>query len=106
MVQNDCQFGGLPNDDSYEHFTNFLEIYDTHKYSVVPVEKTRLMIFSFSLRDKGRIWFKSLPTESIVTWEEMANKFLTKYFPLVNLIKYGGDITTFTQFDTESIYDV
>ena len=29
MVQNDCQFGGLPNDDPYEHTTNFLEICDT-----------------------------------------------------------------------------
>jgi len=29
MVQNDCQFGGLPNDDLYKHIANFLEIYAT-----------------------------------------------------------------------------
>ena len=47
MVQNDCQFGGLHNDDLYEHITNFLKICDTQKYSGVLVEKVRLMIFSF-----------------------------------------------------------
>jgi len=105
MVQNDYQFGGLPNDDLYDHIANFLEIYDTQQYSGVPAEKVRLMIFSFSLRDKVRIWFKSLPKESITTWDQMAKKFLTKYFPPAKSAKFQGDITTFTQFDTESIYD-
>jgi len=47
MVQNDCQFGGLPNDDPYEHTANFLEICDTQQYSGVLAEKMRLMIFFF-----------------------------------------------------------
>jgi len=61
--------------------------------------------FPFSLRDKTKIWFKSLPNESIATWDEMANKFLTKYFPPAKSAKFWGDITTFTQFVTEFIYD-
>ena len=88
MVQNDCQFGSLHNDDPYEHIANFLEIYDTQQYSGVPTEKVILMIFPFSLRDKVRIWFKSLPKESIATWDEMANKFLTKYFPPAKSAKF------------------
>ena len=31
LVQNQCQFGGLPNDDPNEHITIFLEICDTQK---------------------------------------------------------------------------
>ena len=42
MVQNGCQFGGLPNDDPYKHIANFLEICDTQQYSGVPAEKMRL----------------------------------------------------------------
>jgi len=47
MVQNDCQFGGLPNDDPYVHIAIFLGFCDTQQYSGVPVEKVRLMIFFF-----------------------------------------------------------
>ena len=53
MVQIDCQFGGLLNDDPYEHIANFLENCDTQHYSDVPAEKVRLIIFSFPLRDKA-----------------------------------------------------
>jgi len=35
----------------------------------------------------------------------MANKFRTKYCPPAKSAKFRGDITTFTQFDTKSIYD-
>ena len=105
MEQNDCQFGGLPNNDLYEHIANFLEICDIQQHSGMPVENVRLMIFPFSLRDKVRVWFKFLPKETIATWDEMANKFLTKYFPPAKSAKFQGDITIFTQFDTKSIYD-
>ena len=66
MMQNDCQFGGLPNDDPYEHIVNYLEICDTQQYSGVPAKNVRLMIFSFSLRNKSRIWFKSLPRTQLL----------------------------------------
>ena len=104
MGQNDCQFGGLSNDDPYENITNFIEICDTQKYSGVSVERVRLMIFLSHLEIKQG-YGSSLPTESIAMWEEMAIKFLTTYFLLVKLIKFRGDNTTFTQFDTESIYN-
>jgi len=42
---------------------------------------------------------------TIATWDEIANKFLTKYFLPAKSAKFRGDITTFTQFDNESIYD-
>ena len=47
----------------------------------------------------------SLTKDSIATWEEIANKFLTKYFPPSKLVKLQGNITSFAQFDNESIYE-
>ena len=103
--QNDCQFGGLSKDDPYEHITVFLEIFDKQQYSSVQAENVRLMIFSFSVRDKVTISFKSVPMESIAMWEEMGNKFLTEYFSPTKLVKFRDHIITSTQFDSESIYD-
>jgi len=36
---------------------------------------------------------------------KMANKFLTKYFPPSKAAKLWGDLTTFSQFESESIYE-
>ena len=38
-------------------------------------------------------------------WEELAQKFLAKYFPLANIAKLRNDITTFIQFEGESLYE-
>ena len=105
LVQNQCLFGGLPNDDPNKHITSFLDICDTKKQNGVPTYTVRLLIFPFSLRDRAKLWFNSLPMESIETWEEMIAKFLAKYFSPSKAVKLKSDITTFYQFENESIYE-
>ena len=65
-----------------------------------------LRLFLFSLRDKAKVWLNSLPPGVITTWEGLAHKFLAKYFLLANTTKLKNNITTFTQFENESLYDV
>ena len=79
LVQSTYKFGGLPNNDPKKH-ASFLEICDTQKYNGISIEAVRLMLFPFSLKDKAKNWFYSLPRESISSWDEMASKFLAKYF--------------------------
>ncbi|XP_022861677.1 uncharacterized protein LOC111382049 [Olea europaea var. sylvestris] len=80
MVQQN-QFGGAPTEDPNAHLGSFLEICDTVKMNGVTEDAIRLRLFSFSLRDKAKAWFQSLPYGSITTWEGLAQKFLTKFFP-------------------------
>ncbi|KAF7841492.1 uncharacterized protein G2W53_003790 [Senna tora] len=54
LLQSHAQFGGLPTEDPIAHILNFLE---------------------------AKWWLNSLPIDSITTWEDLANKFLAKYFP-------------------------
>ncbi|XP_022874195.1 uncharacterized protein LOC111393026 [Olea europaea var. sylvestris] len=47
----------------------------------VTEDTIRLCLFSFSLRDKAKAWFQSPPYGSITTWDDLAQKFLTKRCP-------------------------
>ncbi|WRX08578.1 Retrotransposon gag domain - like 5 [Theobroma cacao] len=105
MIQTAVQFGGLPNDDPNAHIINFLKIYDTFKANGAANDAIRLRLFPFSLRDKAKSWLNSLPTSSINTWDDLAKKFLAKFFPPTKSTKMWNDITAFMQFDFESLYE-
>jgi len=95
--------GGFPHDDPNEHISSFLEICDTQKINGMFLEVIKLKLSPFSLKDKVKTWFNSLPKNTIATWDEMANKFLTKYLPPSKVAKLQGDLTTFTQLEPERI---
>ena len=49
--------------------------------------------------------FNSLAPNSITTWEEMARKFMLKYFPPSRIVQFRNEITSFVQLETESFYE-
>ena len=104
LVQQN-QFGGSPIEDPYVHLRTFLEIADTVRINGVPQDTVRLRLFSFSLRDKARDWLQSLPLGSIQTWEQLATKFLEKYFPPAKSAQLRSAISTFQQLEIENLYE-
>ncbi|XP_073304614.1 uncharacterized protein [Primulina huaijiensis] len=105
MIQNTVQFGGNALNDPNTHIADFLEICDTFKFNGVSDDAVRLRLFPFSLRDKAKSWLNCLPAGSITTWDDMAKTFLLKYFPPSKTMKLQADITTFSQFEQESLYE-
>ena len=103
MIQMSVQFSG-PNDDPNSYIVNFLEICDTFKYNGVSEDAIRLRLFPFSLKDRVKEWLNSLPASSITTWNDLAQKILSKYFSSAKTAKLRNDITTFSQFGNESLY--
>ncbi|KAL5538669.1 hypothetical protein UlMin_044627 [Ulmus minor] len=65
----------------------------------------KLKLFPYSLRDRARAWLNSLPSDSITTWNNLAEKFLMKYFPPTKNAKLRNDITSFQQLEGESLYE-
>ena len=60
MVQSN-QFGGYPNESPDEHIAVFLQYCNTVKMNNVSDDVIRLQLFPFSLREKARAWYNSLP---------------------------------------------
>lgn len=51
-------------------------------------------------------WLNLLFHDSITIWNDLAYKFLAKYSPPSKTTNLRNDITSFTQLDGESIYEV
>ncbi|KAH9752099.1 hypothetical protein KPL71_014560 [Citrus sinensis] len=81
MLQTVGQFNGLPNKDPHLHLKLFLEVNDAFKIAGATQDTLRIRLFPYSLRDRARAWLNSLPSDSITTWNELADKFIMKYFP-------------------------
>ena len=97
MVQNSVQCGGASTEDPNMHIRDFIEICDTFKFNGVSDDAIKLRLFPFSLREKAKGWLHSLPAGSITTWEDLAQKFLTKFFPMAKTAAIRNQLTQFQQ---------
>ncbi|XP_052294371.1 uncharacterized protein LOC127901325 [Citrus sinensis] len=105
MLQTVGQFNGLPNEDPHLHLKLFLEVSDAFKIAGATQDALRLRLFPYSLRDRARAWLNLLPSDSITTWNELADKFLMKYFPPTKNAKLQNEITSFHQLEDDSLYE-
>ena len=80
MLEN-ILFHGLPSENQNMHLTNFIEVCDTVKYNGVTEKALRLRLFPLSLGDRVKHWLTSQPPDSITSWNDLVQKFLTKFFP-------------------------
>ena len=103
MVQNSVSFGGAATEDPNMHIRNFVEICSTFKYNGVTDEAIKLRLFPFSLRDKAKDWLHSEPAGSITTRQDLAQKFLVKFYPMEKTAAMRSALTQFAQKPTESM---
>ncbi|CAL8152823.1 unnamed protein product [Prunus armeniaca] len=83
----------------------FYEICDTFKCNGATNDVVRLRLFPFSLKEKAKSWLNSQPPNSITTWDDLAKKFLAKFFPPAMTGKLRNDIMSFAQNDMEPFYE-
>ncbi|XP_022858334.1 uncharacterized protein LOC111379224 [Olea europaea var. sylvestris] len=104
MIQTSIQFHGFPSDDPNAHIASFLEVCDTFKQNGVTDDAIRLWLFPFSLRDRAKSWLNALPADSVTSWEDLAQKFLAKFFPPAKTAKMRNEISNFSQLEGETLY--
>ncbi|KAJ9565234.1 hypothetical protein OSB04_001200 [Centaurea solstitialis] len=103
MLQSNGQFAGLANEDPHAHLRSFMAVSDCFKLPGVSDDALRLNLFLYSLSHKAREWYNSLQPDSVTTWNQMAEKFLKKYFPPLRNAQSRNDICTFQQLDGEAV---
>ena len=91
------QLGGAPTENSKDHIANFVELCDTIKYNGVTEDAIRLLLFPFLLQDAAKSWLNSLPANSITTWQESCQKFLSKFFSLAKQATLRNEIVVLAQ---------
>nr|GEU84045.1 DNA-directed DNA polymerase [Tanacetum cinerariifolium] len=91
------KFHDRENDNPHTHISNFKRMTATLKYRDVSNNAIKLMLFSYSLEDKARIWYEKKPPNSILTWDDLVNKFVNQFFPPSKTTHLKNEISRFTQ---------
>ncbi|GJR45762.1 reverse transcriptase domain-containing protein [Tanacetum coccineum] len=104
-VKMQINISGLPGDDANKHLDKFLTITQSMKQNGVIDDALRLYLIPYNLTHHVTAWFDRLPKNSMHTFQEMATKFLSKYFPPSMVTKLRNDISNFRQLPDESLFE-
>nr|GEU48411.1 hypothetical protein [Tanacetum cinerariifolium] len=83
------------NADHFEIKTNLLQLVQANPD--VPNDVIKLMMFPYSLERSVRVWYDKEPPNSILTWEDLVNKFVNQFFPRSKTNHLKNKISCFTQ---------
>ena len=78
LVMND-QFSGNTNEDAASHLNIFVKLCDMQKKKDVDNDVVKMKLFLFSLRDRAKNLFSSLPHNSINSWDKCKDAFISTY---------------------------
>ncbi|KAL6319816.1 hypothetical protein AAG906_036878 [Vitis piasezkii] len=87
-------FHGMESENPYARIKEFEEVCNTFREGGASIDLMRLKLFSFTLKDKAKIWLNSLRPRRIRNWVDLQAEFLKKFFPPIGLM--GSFIVVFT----------
>nr|GEW66000.1 DNA-directed DNA polymerase [Tanacetum cinerariifolium] len=96
LVQTN-KFHGFERDNHHTHISNFKRMTATLKYRDVPNDVIKPMLFPYSLEGAARSWYEKKPPNSILTWDDLVNKFVNQFFPPSKTTHLKNEISRFTQ---------
>ncbi|KAJ0802029.1 putative retrotransposon gag domain-containing protein [Helianthus annuus] len=79
-LQSLPKYKGLATEEPYFHLEAYDSICNTLGSQGFSADDIKLLLFQFSLEDKAKKWFYTLPSASIYTWGEMQQTFLDEFY--------------------------
>ena len=96
-------FSRLPSDDSHAHIAKVREV---SKSCVgrpdLNMDVIGLRVFPLSLTGEAAIWFTELPYNSIFTWNQRRDAFLSHYYPVSKKLNHKDRVNNFVVLPGES----
>lgn len=96
-------FTGLDHEESYTHLTKFYEIVGTLGAHEAEEEKVFMRLFPHSLIGKAKEWYLDQPTQTMIGWNALEEKFLDRFFPHDIFMEDKTLIDVFSQGSSESL---
>nr|GEU31996.1 reverse transcriptase domain-containing protein [Tanacetum cinerariifolium] len=90
-------YHSFERENPHTHINNFKRITSTLKFRDVPNNVIKLMMFPYSLEGSARVWYDKKPPNSILTWEDLVNKFVNQFFPPSKTIQLKNEISRFNK---------
>ncbi|GJY90730.1 reverse transcriptase domain-containing protein [Tanacetum coccineum] len=90
-------FHGYERENPHAHINSFKRITSTLRFRDVPNDVIKLMMFPYSLEGAVGLWYEKEPPNSILTWEDLVNKFVNQFFPPSKTTHLKNEISRFTQ---------
>ncbi|GKB79700.1 hypothetical protein Tco_0946595 [Tanacetum coccineum] len=97
-------FSGSDHKDVNEHIEKVIEIMDLFHIPNITIDQVMLRAFPMSLTGASSRWLRNKPTCSIITWEDLKTKFLSKYCPPTHTVKKMEEINNFQQEPDENLH--
>ncbi|XP_070052253.1 uncharacterized protein [Nicotiana tomentosiformis] len=106
LLEQRIFFTGAPNQNAYKHLKGFIDTCWRSKQTNVIKDALRLRLFPFSLPGKALDWLVRLPNHSIHTWDELAEKFIAKFFYPGNMATLRDEILAFKKELNEPLHEI
>ncbi|XP_048623631.1 uncharacterized protein LOC106398032 [Brassica napus] len=92
-INENNKYHGLAAEDPFDHLYKFDKYCGLSKTNGVSGDPFKLKLFPFSFGDKAHQWEKTLPSDTVTTWEECKRVFLDKLFPTSRTAKIRNEIS-------------
>ncbi|CAM8972289.1 unnamed protein product [Rhodiola kirilowii] len=99
------KFGGMPDENPLRHLKEFHGVCMSMKSASVPGDILKLKTFPFSLVSQAKSWLMSLPSGSIISWDQMQRKFMDKYYSHSKAAQTRKELSMLRQGRAETLFD-
>ena len=96
MLTSSDLFSGLPYEDPHAHIAKVRAVCNSCVGRPdLDLDVIGLRVFPLSVTGETAIWFTELPYNSILTWNQLRDVFLSYYYPVSKKLNHNDRVNNF-----------